>query len=299
MYAIPVCRSKLQAPSELCSPAGPFENGSKNSPLAPAGTAVSVVRGEELGAEFGTGCTLPDWRDLLTEEALVTGEFIEHLGKPCFLNAEVDCPEADEWNRHWQSLNGSTRGRLFSLYRRHIRARCVARYVARHFTGPGVYVECGCGSSETSCRLRPQPGQTFLALDFAAAPLRLALRQPCHAGGLQADIRHLPFRDQSLDGLWNLGVMEHFEEDEQLTILREFYRVLKPGGQLLVWWPPRLAADELLLRSVGKLFPDEPGRISTYEARARLEDVGFHSCCVTFPLGDCLTQLVVRGVSPR
>ena len=238
----------------------------------------------------------PCWRELLTEEALAAAEFIEHQGKPCLLNAGVDCPEADEWNRHWQGLNGTTRGRLFSLYRRHIRARCVARYVSRHFTSPGVYVECGCGSSETSCRLRPRPGQTFLALDFAAAPLRMALRQPCHSGGIQADIRHLPFRDQSLDGLWNLGVMEHFEEDEQLSILREFHRVLKPGGKLLLWWPPRVAPDLVVLKCLGWSFPDEPGRTTRRRVVQKFTAAGFTSVSASLPVSDAFTELLAIGV---
>ena len=195
----------------------------------------------------------------MSDAALATGEFVEHTGKPCFLTDDVACPEAAEWDRHWQGLSGTLRGRLFSLYRWQIRSRCVARTIAKHFTAPGVYVECGCGSSETSCRIRPRLDQTFLALDFAAEPLRMALHQPCLSGGIQADIRRLPFRDQSLDGLWNLGVMEHFEEDEQLTILREFHRVLKPGVRALLWWPPRFALDRCILWTLGKCFPSEPG----------------------------------------
>ena len=273
--------SKLQAPRELSPRPGFAGRGA-------GGEGPSLA--SDLLAE-----SLPHWRELLNDEALATGEFADHHGKPCFLNANVACPEAEEWDRHWQGLKGILRGRLFSLYRWQVRSRCVARAVAKHFTAPGVYVECGCGSSETSCRIRPKPGQTFLALDFAARPLGMALHQPCHAGGLQADIRRLPFRDQSLDGIWNLGVMEHFEEDEQLQILREFHRVLKPGGHLLLWWPPRLALDRCMLLPFEKLFPSEPGRVTRRAAAQMLVAAGFCEVVVLFPWNDLLTELVVIG----
>ncbi len=242
-------------------------------------------------------CSPPDWSVSLAQEALVNGSFIEQHGKPCFSDASVDCAEAAEWDRHWQDLQGTVRGRLFSLYRRQIRARCVARYVTRYFQAPGLYVECGCGSSETSCRIRPQSGQTFLALDFADRPLGMALRQPCHSGGIQADIRQLPFANQSLDGLWNLGVMEHFEEDEQLTILREFHRVLKPGGQLLLWWPPKFALDLAVVSCFGWKFPNEPGRASRDSVAHLLRTTGFNNVAVSFPLSDGLTELLAAGVA--
>ena len=237
------------------------------------------------------------WRELLADESTESKRWIEHHGKPCCLDDDVNCPEADEWDRHWQGLTGSLRGCLFSLYRWQIRSRCVARAIAKHFTAPGVYVECGCGSSETSCRIRPQPGQTFLALDFAARPLGMALRQPCHSGGLQADIRRLPFRDQSLDGLWNLGVMEHFEADEQLLILREFHRVLKPGGQMLLWWPPRWALDAVVVSWLGWKFPSEPGRATRDSASRSLTLAGFGSVSVSLPLSDGFTELLATGVA--
>ena len=297
MHANPVSRasSKLQAPSsKLQAPSSKLQAPSVLSPRP--GFAGRGAGGE--GSSLATDLlaeSLPHWRELLSDEARATGEFAEHHGKPCFLNADVACPEADEWDRHWQGLKGTLRGRLFSLYRWQIRSRCVARNIARHFTAPGVYVECGCGSSETSCRIRPKSGQSFLALDFAARPLGMALHQPCHAGGIQADIRRLPFRDQSLDGLWNLGVMEHFEEDDQLSILKEFRRVLKPGGTVLLWWPPRGGLDRMLLGSVGWPFPSEPGRVCVSQAQERLTLSGFREISIHLPASDGWTELAIVG----
>jgi ubiquinone/menaquinone biosynthesis C-methylase UbiE len=45
------------------------------------------------------------------------------------------------------------------------------------------------------------------------------------------------FPDGSFDGVYNLGVMEHFTEQEVLQILAEFRRVLVPGGKIVIFWP--------------------------------------------------------------
>ena len=239
----------------------------------------------------------PGWREVLTPAALQSMSYTEQHSKPCLLNSSIHCPEAEEWDRHWKALDKSLRGRLFTLFRRQVRARSVSGYLARHFRSSGVYVECGSGSAQASWRIRQRVDQTFLALDFARGPLTMALGQQCMSGGIQADIRHLPFRDQSVAGIWNLGVMEHFEADEQLQILREFNRVLQPGGQLLLWWPPRLALDHFLLSQFGWRFPAEPGRVTRKEAIELLNQAGFRKIKADFPIDDALTELVLHGTA--
>ena len=53
----------------------------------------------------------------------------------------------------------------------------------------------------------------------------------------QASIFALPQADESVDGVYNLGVLEHFTGEDIRSILREFHRVLRVGGKVLVFWP--------------------------------------------------------------
>jgi SAM-dependent methyltransferase len=61
----------------------------------------------------------------------------------------------------------------------------------------------------------------------------------CRQRGLTAvhegDLRKLPFPDQSLDVITALDVIEHMEDDG--ATLREFGRVLKPGGRCFIFVP--------------------------------------------------------------
>jgi predicted SAM-dependent methyltransferase len=45
------------------------------------------------------------------------------------------------------------------------------------------------------------------------------------------DVREgIPLPDDSVDFIWTSHVIEHFDNTEVENVLREFYRVLKPGG---------------------------------------------------------------------
>lgn len=70
---------------------------------------------------------------------------------------------------------------------------------------------------------------------------------------VNGSIFDLPFDDSSIVGLYNLGVLEHFTEQEIANILREFRRVLRPDGKLLMWWPPEFGFSVFLLNILAKL----------------------------------------------
>jgi len=53
----------------------------------------------------------------------------------------------------------------------------------------------------------------------------------------RADVRSLPFRDQSFDAIYSMGTIEHFDETDQAVA--EIYRVLKPGGKAIIGVPNR------------------------------------------------------------
>jgi len=92
-----------------------------------------------------------------------------------------------------------------------------------------------CGTGDLTMALlkhRPSGARPILAADFARAMLTRGARkfQGCGAVALEADALHLPLRSASMDlivtafGFRNLANYE--------AGLREFHRVLKPGGQL-------------------------------------------------------------------
>jgi ubiquinone/menaquinone biosynthesis C-methylase UbiE len=54
---------------------------------------------------------------------------------------------------------------------------------------------------------------------------------------VRMDIRKLEFPDNTADEILAVHVIEHFRYSEVLDILKEWYRVLKPGGKLVLELP--------------------------------------------------------------
>jgi len=119
-------------------------------------------------------------------------------------------------------------------------------------TGPPAgrsFCEVGSGSGTLSGLLARLGGRVTLvdispkSLDFARRHFE-GQRLTAHYA-LQDGLR-LGFRDGSFDVVWNGGVIEHFTDEGKIALIREMYRVVKPGGLLAIIvpnahdWPFRL-----------------------------------------------------------
>ena len=168
--------------------------------------------------------------------------------------------DAVSWSEHWSVDNQeSLIQRFFSFYRKAVFSRTVRYFVGRYFSPNGVFVEAGSGTSETSMRIDKRGGaRTLVAIDIV-----LPVLERCHpimdvrVGG---DIFHLPFRGNSIEGVWNVGVMEHFTHDQIDQIMQEFHRVLRPGGPLILLWPGTDSVPQKLLSIVEKVINLRNGR---------------------------------------
>ncbi|ADC66505.1 Methyltransferase type 11 [Ferroglobus placidus DSM 10642] len=83
--------------------------------------------------------------------------------------------------------------------------------------------------------LREMKKPFVVGLDIALKTPSVVVSQNIHF--LKADARNLSLKDESFDLIISTEVIEHFIEGEQF--IRECYRVLKPGGILLLTTPNR------------------------------------------------------------
>ena len=71
----------------------------------------------------------------------------------------------------------------------------------------------------------------------------------------RGDILHLDeVAGGSFDGAYNLGVVEHFTQDQIVQILREMGRTVKPGGKVVIFWPHRCATSVFVLRLIHRVL---------------------------------------------
>jgi SAM-dependent methyltransferase len=109
------------------------------------------------------------------------------------------------------------------------RDRQILDAFAAAVTGP--VVDVGCGPGQVGAYLRSR-GHRVLGIDLSIEMGRTAATRLDAAA--VADLRELPIPDGSIGGLVAFYSIIHVRRPELGGVLREFRRVLRPGGRLLV-----------------------------------------------------------------
>jgi len=114
---------------------------------------------------------------------------------------------------------------------------------------PGMQVvDVGCGRGELILHCARCGAQVW-GLDYAREAVHLAhesltsIASPAVQANLgiqQGDAQYLPFSDASVDAVFMLDVVEHLLPDELGPALDEVWRILRPGGRLVVHTMPNL-----------------------------------------------------------
>lgn len=114
---------------------------------------------------------------------------------------------------------------------------------------PGMRVlDVGCGRGEIvlQCARR---GATAWGLDYAEEAILVAreglttIATPedlAHISIMRSNARSLPFPDNSMDVVFMLDVVEHLYPKELTETFTDIWRVLRPGGQLVIHTMPNL-----------------------------------------------------------
>jgi len=214
-----------------------------------------------------------------------------------------------EWDSYWQrkpSLPALVYELAAAVYRQAVIRPNLERALRREFPCGARLLHAGCGSGQVDERLHE--AFQITAVDISPEALSLYSRNNPGAHRLDhADIFALPYCDGAFDGVYNLGVVEHFTPNGIVSVLREFRRVLKPGGKIVIFWPHRKAPSVMLLGAVllclravfksrTQLHPPEVSLLTGKSyAREILEQAGFECAYFEYGIRDGLIQAVVVG----
>lgn len=221
----------------------------------------------------------------------------------------ADLIDPQNWDAYWgrkQSAGGLVYDVIAAGYRKLFIKRNLQAALNRIFPEGARLLHAGCGSGQVDADLHERFRIT--AVDISPAALDLYCRNNPKAASIRrADLFALPFGDSEFDGVYNLGVMEHFTEEEILRILGEVRRVLKRGGKAVFFWPHARSSSVFVLRAVHwlmrkiirkqeKFHPDEVTLLNNRtQARKLLLEAGLTLESYRFGPTDLCIQAVIIG----
>jgi len=110
----------------------------------------------------------------------------------------------------------------------------VARFLAALDRDAAVF-DAGCGGGDAVLHAAVDAdGPPPVGLDFSGAQLDMAREAVPAAALVRGDMTALPFASDAFDAVAALYSLIHVPLDDHRTVLDEFARVLRPGGQLLL-----------------------------------------------------------------
>ena len=215
--------------------------------------------------------------------------------------------EEKEWDKYWTKKKTSSQTiyrAIASFYRKVLIKNSLNHFLNKEFKKGSLLLHAGSGSGQVDQDAVKRFDIT--ALDISAEALKLyKINNGPSSKTIKASIFDIPLKDKTLDGIYNLGVHEHFTGSENEKILKEFKRALKDDGKIVLFWPSKYSLtvnflntthfvlNDILKRKI-RLHPEE---ISLIESKKQVEELlkscGFKMTKFYFGPKDLFTQCVI------
>jgi len=225
------------------------------------------------------------------------------------MNSKKTLTDKQNWDAYWNKKdrqNYKLYDIIASFYRRFIIKPSLSYYLKKIFNKNSLLLHAGCGSGQVDKDLLEFFYIHAMDISTQALICYKNSNQDCSNHKIfQGSIFEIPIKDESYDGIYNLGVMEHFYEQDLKKILKEFHKILKPEAYLVLFWPPEFGLSVIVLKFVHiilnnvfnlniKLHPDEFTRIKSIgKTRKLLQNCGFELCSFNFSFRDFFTHAII------
>jgi ubiquinone/menaquinone biosynthesis C-methylase UbiE len=211
-----------------------------------------------------------------------------------------------EWDFYWtikQTSLHSMYDRIAVFYRQNIIKPHLEKYMCKYMKKNGIILHAGCGGGQVEEKIAHS--FTIIGMDISRNAISLYKKFHAESNLIIGDILSTGIKDGSLDGVYNLGVMEHFSEEEIDRILLEFRRIVRKDGVIILFWPPENGSSVLFFKLVHFILnsilkrniyfqPPEPNRIKSKKwVEQKIKKSGLSLVEIRFGLEDFCTNMVV------
>lgn len=230
------------------------------------------------------------------------------MNKRSFVKQDFNQPQ-NKWDLYWAAKERTSNhiyDFIADFYRKFIIRGALNYFIKKYLTVGAKVLHAGCGSGQVDTDIAKFI--KIVALDSSREALKLYKQNiKKYYQIIHGDICVMPFTDNSFDGIYNLGVLEHFNKNEIKKALKEFYRVLKPGGKIIIFWPPKFGPSVIFLNSVHylinnilqkkiRLHPPEISLLSSQKEAVKIFKIhGFKIKEIYFGPKDLFTYIVIIG----
>lgn len=181
----------------------------------------------------------------------------------------------EDWDNYWakkQKIHNHAYDRIAVFYREFILKPYLKKYITKYFDENSIILHAGCGGGQVEGEI----ADSFMIIGMDISMNALTLYKNCHTEPnlILGDISTIGIKNGSVDGIYNLGVLEHFSEGEIHKILLEFNRVLRSKGTAILFVPPEYGSTVIFFKCIHYLLnsilkkniffqPPEPSRIKS------------------------------------
>jgi|GEM_PF-4034548 len=156
------------------------------------------------------------------------------------------------WNKYYSvSKVGKLTNTIFNLLNREPIKSKIRKSINKDIDNIGAILEAGCGDGK-KLKLLLKKVNYVIGLDFSENAVKVAYKANPDAHIYRGDIRKLPFKDNSIDYILSLGVIEHFENPSLLV--NKMARVLKKDGILFLTTPNNIYLNKHIVKIAKQRF---------------------------------------------
>jgi len=211
-----------------------------------------------------------------------------------------------EWDYYWTIKKTSLHSvydKIAVFYRQNIIKPHLERFISKYLERNSIILHAGCGGGQVEEEIAHS--YTIIGIDISLNAIALYKKYHDDPNLILGDITSIGIKEDSLDGIYNLGVMEHFSVEEIKIILMEFRRILKKGGKIILFWPPEYGSTVIFFKVVHFILnpvlrrnihfqPPEPSRIQSKKwVENIINQSGFTLEEIGFGMEDFWTNMVV------